>query len=147
MRGVAAAAAVLVLLGVSTGAASATQAKCLPGAPGAVLVSYARTGGFVGVNDRLTVYRSGRVSLARRTGRAVTFTLGCRRLVAIRDRLVRARFASLQPVYVPETTVSDGFMERVRFGEKTVRLETGARVPLRLERAVAPLRDLVSNRA
>jgi hypothetical protein len=147
MRGVIAAAAALAALAAWPAAAVGSQAACLTGPQAAVLVSYTRTGGFVGVNDRLTVYRSGRARLARRTGPAVALTLTCSRLRVLRDRLVRARFASLQPVYLPDTPVADGWEERVRFRGRTVRVHTGAVVPLRLRRVLDPLRDFVANRA
>jgi hypothetical protein len=112
-----------------------------------VLVRYERTGGFVGIRELLTVRRSGSATLVRLRGSAgSTFRLSCTRLRTLRTALVRARFASLAPVYAPADPVGDGFVESVSYGGRTVRVLTGAEPPARLARVLALLRDHVSRR-
>lgn len=140
----------IVVAGVLAGTAAAvntTSAKCLPGRQAAVLVRYERTGGFAGIREVLTVRRSGSATVVRLRGSGeTTIRLSCARLRALRTALVRARFASLAPVYVPDTPVSDGFVESVSYGGRTVRVLTGAEPPPRLARVLAILRDIVSRR-
>jgi hypothetical protein len=129
------------------GLASAGQTACIPGRQAAVLVAYDRTGGLAGIQDKLTVRRSGRASYSRLRGSARgTLQLSCTRLRAFRTALVRARFATLAPVYAPDTPLGDGLVESVSYGGRTVRVLTGAEPPPRLARVLALLRDIVSRR-
>ena len=127
---------------------AAREATCLPGRQSAVLVSYERTGGFAGIRETLVVRRSGRATYAQaRLSGAVAFRVSCARLRALRSALVNAQFASLARVYAPDTEVSDGFVERVTYGGRTVRVLSGAEPPPRLARVLAQLRGLVSRRS
>jgi hypothetical protein len=124
---------------------SGSQAACLSGRQSSVLVTYTRTGGFVGIYQRLVVYRSGRATLVRRAGRPATpLRIPCRSLRRMRVLLDRARFATLRRVYASDTPVSDGFMETTRYRGRSVRVDTGAAVPARLARALEPLRNLAA---
>lgn len=131
---------------VAPPAATASELGCLPGRPGALLVSYSRTGGFAGIRERLRVYRGGRAEVVRGSGALTELRLSCRCVRALRDALVAARFASLATVYAPDAPVADGFLETVAYGGRSVRVLTGAELPPRLARALAVLRDVVSRR-
>jgi hypothetical protein len=112
-----------------------------------VLVRYERSGGLAGIRDELTVRRSGRATVIRlRPPSSTTFVLSCRRLRALRTALVDARFATLAPVYAPDSPVADGLVESVSYGGRTVRVLTGAEPPRRLDRLLALLRDVVGRR-
>ena len=126
--------------------ATASELGCLPGRPGALLVAYSRTGGFAGIRERVRVYRGGRAEIVRGSGELREFRLSCRRVRAVRDALVAARFASLGTIYAPDTPVADGFLETVTYGGRSVRVLTGAEPPRRLARVLALLRDVVSRR-
>ena len=127
-------------------AATASELGCLPGRPGALLVSYSRTGGFAGIRERLRVYRGGQAEIVRGSGRLTELRLSCRRVRALRDALVAARFASLASLYAPDALVADGFVETVGYGGRSVRVLTGGVPPPRLARVLAILRDVVSRR-
>lgn len=135
---------VLAAIALSSPAAPTGQLGCIPGRPAALLVTYTRTGGFVGIRDRLRVYRGGQADVARRAGSLHELRLTCRRVQALRDALVNARFRSLDLVYSPEPPVADGFIESVSYGGRTVRVLTGADPPARLKRVLGLLRDIVA---
>jgi hypothetical protein len=101
------------------------------------LVSYVRTGGFIGVHETLSV---------RADGRAVAdgdvFRLSARRLAALKTALRQARFSTLGRKYLPETQVSDGFTYRVAHAGRTVLVEEGADTPARLDRVITLLADI-----
>ena len=132
-----------LVLGVAS-LSSAAELGCIPGRPAAVLVAYARSGGFAGIQDRLRVYRGGQAELARRTGSPHVFRLSCRRVQALRDALVASRFRSLSPVYAPDEPHADGLIESVSYAGRTVRVLTGAEGPPRLRRVLALLRDIAA---
>jgi hypothetical protein len=134
-----------VTLGTAPSTTSA-ELGCVPGRPGVLLVAYTRTGGFVGIRERLRVYRGGQADLVRGAGQLREFRLTCRRVRVLRDALRNARFATLQPVYAPEPPVADGLVESVSYAGRTVRVLTGADPPPRLERVLALLRDIVGRR-
>jgi hypothetical protein len=137
---------VLAAVALATPAAPTGQLGCIPGRPAALLVAYTRTGGFAGIRDRLRVYRGGQADLVRGAGSLHELRLSCRRVQALRDALVNARFRSLSPVYAPEPPVADGFIESVSYGGRTVRVLTGADPPQRLRRVLALLRDVAARR-
>jgi hypothetical protein len=145
-------AALAFAVGASAVVAAATASAgsldtCLPGRQAAVLVRYERTGGLAGIRDELRVRRSGRASLDQSRGQSpAMFILTCRRLRALRTALVEARFATLDPVYAPESPFADGLVESVSYGGRTVRVLTGAEPPRRLDRVLALLREIVARR-
>lgn len=108
--------------------------------PGA-LVSYARTGGFIGHHDTLSVFRSG---AAVSTNGA--FKLSDRRLRTLQTALVQARFATLAPRYTPGYPVSDGFTYVVSYGGRSVVVEEEADTPARLQRVLDLLAQILARR-
>jgi hypothetical protein len=105
------------------------------------LVSYARTGGFIGVHESMTVFRGGTVSSTNGS-----FRLSARRLAALEAALRNARFSTLQRRYPADYPVSDGFVYRVADARRTVTVEEGGRPPLRLRRVLALLADILGRR-
>ncbi len=124
----------LVLLLVSTSAAAAAS-------PPQQLVSYARSGGFIGVHDSVKVFRDGGAASTRGA-----FRLSARRLHALEASLRRARFATLQARYEAEYPVADGFLYRVAYAGRTVVVEEEANPPVRLRRVLDLLADILARR-
>jgi hypothetical protein len=106
------------------------------------LVTYERTGGFIGVDDSLTVLPTGTAESSH--GR---FRLSAQRLAALKTALRKARFATLRARYDADAPVSDGFTYRVRHAGRTVVVEEEARVPARLARVLDLLADVFVRRA
>jgi hypothetical protein len=107
----------------------------------ASLVSYARTGGFAGLRESLTVFRGGAV-----TSTNGSFRLSARRLAALEAALRSARFSTLARRYPADYPVSDGFVYRVEYASRAVTVEDGGRPPARLRRVLALLTDILGRR-
>jgi hypothetical protein len=95
--------------------------------PGSVLVTYQRSGGIFGFDDRLTIYDGGRCELQRRLVKQ-EFTLQPNQLARLKDLFERANFFSLQDEYLEPLVVSDSIQLTITYqsmGEKhTVRTES-----------------------
>jgi hypothetical protein len=114
-----------------------------PQAQPAALVSFEQSGGFAGIERGLIVHRSGKVVS---DGLPVTtHRLSATRLRALRNALVQARFATLRRTYESEAPVADGYVYRIRYAGRTIRVEEGAELPPRLERPFALLSALVAD--
>jgi hypothetical protein len=124
---------VAVVASVCAQASSAGQAPT-------VLVTYEQTGGFAGIERGLVVYRTGRVQSDGLPLKASRLTPA--RLSALKTALRQARFATLAKRYESETPIADGFIYRVTYGGRSVRVEEGADPPARLERVLVQLRSL-----
>jgi hypothetical protein len=121
-------------------ALSVTAAAAEARAP-AVLVSFEQTGGFAGIERSFAVQRSGKLvsdGLATTTAR-----LGPARLRVLKEALAKARFASLKRTYESELQIDDGYVYRITYGGRTVRIEEEAKLPPRLQRVFALLSGLV----
>jgi hypothetical protein len=119
-------------------ALTAVAAEARPAKP---LVTFEQTGGFAGIERGLVVLRSGAVvsdGLPLATSR-----LGPARLRALRTALVAARFATLRRTYESEEQLDDGYVYRITYGKRTIRIEEGAKLPPRLQRPVRLLTDLI----
>ncbi len=128
MRWAVAAVALAVVLPQPAAAASRT------------LVSLRQTGGFAGVDRGLAVTGTGRVvpdDLELRTRQ-----LSPARLQALREALKAARFGTLARHYAPAQPVADGFVYRIAYAGRTIRIDEHAVVPRRLARVFALLRAL-----
>jgi hypothetical protein len=117
-----------------TGAAVPAQASALP------LVDYHRSGGFAGVQDRLSVQPDGRVSRRTRSGECAS-TLSAQELGDLRAALDQAGFASLQSS--PRPSGNDFFHYTVTYQGRTVRTYDTV-VPPSLKPALTRLNALVS---
>ena len=94
-----------------------------------LLVSYHRTGGFIGVDDRLSIASDGHVTRTDRSGVPEEFDLSPAALSELQDALEAANFPSLKKVYKPPFTVSDGFVYTVTYRGKTVVVYQEAIIP------------------
>lgn len=109
-------------------------------APSSVLVTFEQTGGFAGIERGMSVTRSGKVVS---DGLPVTTSqLSPTRLAALRAKLVGAQWATLRTKYEPETPISDGYVYKVTYAGRTIRVEQGATLPLRLKRPFAMLQAI-----
>jgi hypothetical protein len=103
------------------------------------LVSFRQSGGFVGLERSFLVRRSGEVV----TRGIVVSRLPPKRLAELRKALVEARWPKLARHYAPRVHVADGFVYTITYGGRRVWIDQGARLPERLRRPLALLRDLV----
>jgi hypothetical protein len=125
----------LVLLALLASPAAAT-----PGTS-PTLVTFEQTGGFAGIERGMSVLRSGKVVS---DGLPVTASqLSSTRLALLRTRLVAAQWATLRAKYEPETPISDGYVYKITYAGRTIRIEEGASsLPLRLKRPFVMLRSI-----
>jgi hypothetical protein len=125
--------AALVALTLATGAAAAApiEAQQQP------LVVYTRTGGFIGVQDSMKVFRDGTVSST-----SGDFRISARRLATLRARLVAARFPTLRREYEADYPIADGFVYGVTYSGRRVVVNEEAKTPLRLRRALDLLNEM-----
>lgn len=124
-------------------ALAAGLAQARPAAESSVLVMFEQTGGFAGIERGLVVYRTGRVvsdGLPVRTSR-----LSSTRLRALRLALQQARFATLQRKYESDEPVADGYVYRISYAGRTIRIDEGAKLPPRLARPFSLLHGLVTS--
>jgi hypothetical protein len=94
-----------------------------------LLVSYHRTGGFIGVDDRLSITSDGHVTRTDRTGATAEFDLSPAALSELQDALEAADFPSLAKVYKPPFVVSDGFDFTITSHGRTVVVFAEAVIP------------------
>jgi hypothetical protein len=109
-----------------------------------LLVSYRRTGGFIGVDDRLSVARDGRAIRTERGGAPTEFDVSPADLSELKNALEAADFPSLKPVYKPPFPISDGFVFTITYRSKTVVAFEGG-VPAALEPPIAVLSRLFAS--
>jgi hypothetical protein len=107
-----------------------------------LLVSYHRTGGFIGVDDRLSIASDGRVTRTDRNGMPEEFDLSPTALSELQDALEGANFPSLKSVYKPPFTLSDGFVYTVTYQSKTVVVYEEAIIPAALQQVIARLSQI-----
>jgi hypothetical protein len=116
-------------------------AQARPVSQPAVLVSFHQLGGFAGIERGLVVYRTGKVES---DGFPLsTARLTAARLQSLRTALQQARFATLPRKYESDEPVADGYVYRISYAGRTVRVEEGATLPQRLRRPFSLLLGLV----
>lgn len=108
------------------------------------LVRYDVAGGIGGFSETLIVNKDGDArQISSREGTR-DFTVGPRRLRALKRDLRRARFRTLKRNYEPVGfIVFDGISQSVRYSGRTISVSTGAEVPARLERVLRRLDALM----
>jgi hypothetical protein len=110
--------------------------------PSGELVDYRRSGGIAGLEDRLTVSRSGVGVHTPRNGVPRVFRVSPAALADLERALEAANFQSLDPSYLPTTPISDAFTYTITYLGGTVVASDGA-VPTPLEPVVAALNRLL----
>jgi hypothetical protein len=106
--------------------------------PSAVLVTFRRQGGLLGVDDTVTVRADG----SYQVGPGKTGRLSAAEVAELRGLLDRAQIGTLPSVNRTEG-VADGYTYRVRYGGREIMAEDGA-VPAALEPVIAALNRLLS---
>jgi len=84
-----------------------------------VLVAYTRAGGIANLNDSLTVYRDGRVTVTRR-GNQCEFILDRGELKLLEETLATAGLADLDRQYLPENQGADLLEYAVTYNGRTI---------------------------
>jgi hypothetical protein len=106
------------------------------------LVVYTRTGGFIGVQDSMKIFRDGTV-----TSTNGDFRLSPKRVAALRAGLRAARFSTLLRKYKADYPIADGFVYGVSYAGRTVVVNEEAKAPLRLRRVLDLLGEIFIRRA
>lgn len=104
------------------------------------LVTFEQTGGFASIERGFAVRTTGAVVS---DGLPVTAKrLSAKRLVALRAALTQARWGTLARRYESDTPISDGYVYRITYAGKTIKIEQEAELPVRLARTFSLLRAL-----
>jgi hypothetical protein len=120
---------------------SATPTPLLPTQP--TPIDYRRSGGFIGVQDHLTIDLNGHATLTRRTS-ATEFDLSRSDLGAIQAAFQAAGYASLPENPSPPAIAADGFSYVITYQGHTVRTGDPA-APKQLEPVISTLNRLIDS--
>jgi len=101
-----------------SGSPSSSAASCLTSTVSVELVSFQVSGGFAGVDDRLTIDRQGVVLLTHRAGKQSRANLSQQELNQLKETLANAEFQSLKPKYV-NANAYDAFSYTVRYSAES----------------------------
>jgi hypothetical protein len=124
------AAGAALVAGAGFGVLPAGAASPAPSTSASRLITFTRSGGLAGQTQRLIVSRARRITVTPH-GKAYTLTrTQYQRLV---NDLDRADLESLPRVMKPDHVVADGYVFTIAARGRTVRTETGAAVPARLQ--------------
>jgi hypothetical protein len=129
---------VLILLaGIAT--------ACTPSAPitQPTPIDYQRSGGFIGVQDRLIIDLNGHATLTRRTY-ATEFDVSRADLAAIRAAFQSAGYGSLPENPTPPAIAADGFSYVITYQGHTVRTGDPS-VPKQLEPVISSLNRMIDS--
>ena len=120
--------------------ALATLAPGSAAASSPTLITFEQTGGFAGIERGFSVQRTGTVVS---DGLPVTAKrLSSKRLLALRAALVTARWGTLARRYESDTGMADGYVYRLTYAGRTIKIEENAKLPARLARPFALLSAL-----
>jgi hypothetical protein len=115
--------------------------------PNTTLVTYQRTGGIAGFNDRLVIDENGHCLLQRKST-TTEFDLASEDSTRLRQLFKEADFFNLNSQYLPENIGADRFeyiiTYRIADREHTVRTMDGA-VPAALEPVLSQLNQIISD--
>ncbi len=126
--------------GVTLIVALAALAPSSSAATSPTLVTFEQTGGFAGIERGFSVQKTGKVVS---DGLPVTAKqLSTKRMVALRLALVNARWGTLAHRYESTSGMADGYIYKLSYGGKTIKIEEDAKLPARLARPFALLRTL-----
>ena len=144
MRRVTIVTTVLVAVAALAVLAAASLAPAGP-APAKTLVRYEKSGGFAGIQVRLSVSAAGSASVTRgRLGDDRRYKLTSTQLRGLRRALRDARFSTLRARYAPKVQIADGFTRSVRYAGRRVTVQDGAKPPARLRELLDRLEKLTS---
>ncbi len=107
-------------------------------------IDYQRSGGFIGVQDHLTIDLNGHATLTRRTG-ATEFDLSRSDLAAIQAAFQAAGYLSLPENPTLPAIAADGFSYVITYQGHTVRTGDPA-VPKQLEPVISILNHMIDSR-
>ncbi len=120
-------------------------AACAPSAPAAPTpIDYQRSGGFIGVQDHLTIDLNGHATLTRRTGNS-EFDLTRDELTAIQTAFQSAGFASLPENSMPRAGTADAYLYVITYQGHQVQTGDSA-IPKQLEPVIASLNRLIDSK-
>ncbi|MCS6883444.1 MAG: hypothetical protein RMK84_13210 [Oscillochloridaceae bacterium] len=108
-----------------------------------VLIEYHRSGGFVGLDDRLIIREDGETSLTRKE-RRFSFTLDRATVNQLADLFTTAGFMQLRKEYMPQRAGPDLFTYVVTYRGHTVRTMDGA-IPPALDPILEQLDQIVES--
>ena len=120
---------------------SATPSASLPTQP--TPIDYQRSGGFIGVQDHLTIDLNGHATLTRRTS-TTEFDLSPSDLGAIQAAFQTAGFAALPENPTPPAVAADGFSYVIMYQGHTVRTGDPS-VPKQLESLTSTLNRMIDS--
>ncbi len=136
----AAAALALVFAGAARGDAASPSASPTP-TPVPLLLEYHRTGGFVGVDDRVLVTPTGVLTVTDRQGSRAKGQLTLEELGALQDLL--AGWNELSASKRPTGAAADAYVWEIQFKGRTVRVaESDGGVPPAFERVRVRVEEL-----
>jgi hypothetical protein len=105
------------------------------------LIEYRRSGGLLGLDDRLAIQADGRAALTRKSGRS-EFTLDGDTMSRLRALFEQAEFARLRKEYLPPRPGADLFEYVVAHKGHTVRTTDGD-IPPSLQPILNALNEIV----
>lgn len=132
----------LLAMGLFAGCLGETAPTTASTAPPGVVLSYHRTGGIAGVDDRLVVFDNGRAVLSTRTA-SHEFPVGSVELARIVRLFESADFMTLQGNYTSRHTGADLMRYSVTYFNKTVITEDSV-VPDSLQPVITELNTIIS---
>lgn len=141
MRAVRMLAVTMLAVGVlAPGAGRAQEAGS--GDPADVLVTFVRSGGFAGMEDRLEIRRDGGARVEGRGQEPRDFQVPADELATLEAELEAADFPHLEPSYRNDPPIADGYVYEVTYDGWTVRCEQDAGPPA-LEQVIDHLEEIL----
>lgn len=122
---------------------SLLAACAIPNGSSSALVSYQRSGGIAGADDKLLIAPDGTATLTRK-GQQFTFALDVTTVQQIEEMLDKASFTQLPSQMLPGNTCCDLFAYEITYKNHTVRTMDTA-VPESLQPALDLLNGIVES--
>jgi hypothetical protein len=134
-----------ILVSVLLLALAGSQAGCTRAPSSDILIVYERSGGFAGLDDSLSIKRTGEAVLTRNS-RRYEVTLDAETLTRLQTMFEDAAFLDLQKEYLPSQQGSDRFEYLITYQGHTVRTMDGA-VPQSLQPILEALNQIIEKQA
>jgi hypothetical protein len=135
---------VVMVVALSVPLAARPTAHAAPDPDAGILVTFMRSGGFAGVEDRLRIQRDGAARVQREGGEARDFQVPEAEVAQLEAELDAADFPHLRSSYRNDPAIADGFVYQVTYEGRTVRCEQDAGPPA-LERVIDHLERVLSD--